>query len=211
MNLVRKTVAATAAGVAVADDMAALSAFTEPGCAAAVWPRHLPAGFGDWINGLAPEQLPCGRVVTPAAEIAAVTRALFDEARTPAGPHRDWLARDIATLAAMFAEMNGARHLRLRLDVVDTNACRRFHIDAIRARLVCTYRGTGTQYGISTAGAEPDPIFTVDTGSPFLMRGTLWPAKPATGLLHRSPPIEGSGETRLLLVLDPIYDPDDAS
>jgi len=43
------------------------------------------------------------------------------------------------------------------------------------------------------------------------MRGTLWPAKPATGLLHRSPPIEGSGETRLLLVLDPIYDPDDAS
>ncbi|HMB12384.1 MAG TPA: DUF1826 domain-containing protein, partial [Roseovarius sp.] len=33
---------------------------------------------------------------------------------------------------------------------------------------------------------------------------------PPSGLLHRSPPIEGSGETRLLLVLDPVDDPEEA-
>ena len=32
---------------------------------------------------------------------------------------------------------------------------------------------------------------------------------PITGLLHRSPPIEGTGETRLVLVLDPIDDLDE--
>ncbi|ESQ13779.1 MAG: hypothetical protein N838_33160, partial [Thiohalocapsa sp. PB-PSB1] len=50
---------------------------------------------------------------------------------------------------------------------------------------------------------------TVPTGAPILLRGTLWPEQPKSGLLHRSPPIEGSGETRLLLVLDPMDGPED--
>ena len=50
-------------------------------------------------------------------------------------------------------------------------------------------------------------IFDVPTSSPIVMRGTLWPTKESSGFLHRSPPIEGSGKTRLLLVLDPISDP----
>ena len=130
-------------------------------------------------------------------------------ANLPAGPERDWLQKDIVRLADMFSGLMSATFLRLRLDVVTTNACRRFHIDAIAARLVCTYRGTGTQYGISTDGADPQRVFAVQTGSPILLRGTLWPAEPPSGLLHRSPPIEGTGETRLVLVLDPVTDPED--
>ena len=57
------------------------------------------------------------------------------------------------------------------------------------------------QYGISTDGREPKRIFTVPTGAPILLRGTKWPEPPHSGLLHRSPPIEGSGLTRLVLVL----------
>ena len=45
--------------------------------------------------------------------------------------------------------------------------------------------------------------------APILLRGTLWQERPRTGLLHRSPPIEGTGETRLVLVLDPIDDPEE--
>ncbi|MEO1549526.1 MAG: DUF1826 domain-containing protein, partial [Pseudomonadota bacterium] len=67
----------------------------------------------------------------------------------------------------------------------------------------------GTQYGISVDGTEPARVFTVQTGAPILLRGTEWPEEPKSGLLHRSPPIEGSGETRLVLVLDPIFDPVD--
>jgi len=99
-----------------------------------------------------------------------------------------------------------APYLRLRVDVVATNACRRFHVDVLTARLICTYRGTGTQYGVSKGGAEPTDIFTVPTGSPIVLRGKLWPEHPSSGLQHRSPPIEGTGETRLVLVLDPVHD-----
>jgi len=101
----------------------------------------------------------------------------------------------------------GAPYVRLRVDRITTNACRRFHVDAITARLICTYRGTGTQYGNATEGAQPEQVFTVPTGCPMLLRGRLWPEAPHAQLLHRSPPIEGSGETRSVLVLDPIFDP----
>jgi hypothetical protein len=113
-------------------------------------------------------------------------------------------------LANIFAGAFASSFLRLRLSPVNTNACRRFHIDAITARLICTYRGTGTQYGISKDGTPPRGIFTVPTGAPIVLRGTNWPERPASGLLHRSPPIEGTDETRLVLVIDPIFDPEDA-
>jgi hypothetical protein len=77
----------------------------------------------------------------------------------------------------------------------------------VTARLVCTFRGAGTQYGISADGAEPGRIFTVPTGAPIVLRGARWPERPRSGLLHRSHPIEGTDQTRLVLVLDPVDDP----
>ncbi len=138
-----------------------------------------------------------------------VVHRTCDLAGTPGGPERDMLIDDAAALASIFAELVKVPFLRLRLDVVTTNACRKFHIDAVTSRLVCTYRGTGTQYGISTDGADPERVFTVPNGAPIVLRGTLWPTNPKSCLLHRSPPIEGTGETRLVLVLDPVADPDE--
>lgn len=52
-------------------------------------------------------------------------------------------------------------NLRLRFDVINFNGCPKFHVDAVKARLVCTYRGTGTQYGLSVDGQDPEQIVTV--------------------------------------------------
>lgn len=116
------------------------------------------------------------------------------------------LVEDIAAMAYIFGSIMDTPYVRLRLDVINTNACRKFHIDRIKARLICTYRGTGTQYGASEFGDDPKCIFTTPTGSAILLRGSLWKASAVPKLLHRSPPIEGTGETRLVLVLDPIMD-----
>ncbi|MEO1154763.1 MAG: DUF1826 domain-containing protein [Pseudomonadota bacterium] len=62
----------------------------------------------------------------------------------------------------------------------------------------------------STACAEPPQISQAPTGAPMILRGTLLPQDSPSGLRHRSPPIAGTGETRLVLVLDPIYDIADA-
>ncbi len=208
MNIVATSFDGAEPSVVISDDPDAFSAFLQPDCAAAVWRRQVPTATQSWLNALDPEVLPRGRVILPSQTVADTVAHLFDMAGVPDGAERDWLHADIVSLAQMFGALMQARFLRLRLEPVTTNACRKFHLDAITARLVCTYRGTGTQYGVSTDGGNPKRVLTVPTGAPILLRGSLWPAVPDRGLLHRSPPIEGSGETRLLLVLDPIFDPD---
>ncbi|SFD78617.1 DUF1826 domain-containing protein [Roseivivax sediminis] len=171
-----------------------------------IWQRRPLAAFQAWLDGLDAAQLPRARVVLRPDAVRAAATAACESAATPDGPERRRFIDDVAALADIFADVMDARWLRLRFDVVDGNACRRFHTDRVSARLVCTYRGTGTQYGLGGTG-DPEAIRTVPTGAPFVMRGTLWPVRPDPGLVHRSPPIEGSGETRLLIVLDPVDEP----
>ena len=209
MNFVRKTIKDAEVGVGVADDPSGLRAFLQPGCAAAIWRRTLPKHVHTWLETLTEDALPNGRVILPKDTVAETVGHLCDASGLPNGDQRAWLEADITKMAGLFADLMQAQYLRLRLDKIQTNACRKFHVDAITARLVCTYRGTGTQYGVSADGTDPQRVFTVPTGAPVLLRGTLWPTDPPSGLLHRSPPIEGTGETRLVLVLDPVFDPDE--
>ena len=141
--------------------------------------------------------------------LPSTIRRICDDAGLPHGPERTWLETDIFLLADTLSALMSTRYMRLRLDVVTTNACRKFHIDAITARLVCTYRGSGTQYGVSRDDGDPEHIDETPTGFPILLRGTRWPPQATTDVLHRSPPIEGTGEIRLVLVLDPVFDMDD--
>ncbi|MFQ6549637.1 DUF1826 domain-containing protein [Aestuariibius sp. 2305UL40-4] len=209
MSLAEQSRPEAAIGVTVTDAPKGLSAICNPGCAAAIWRRQAMPGFQRWIDALDPGQLPDGRVILQPDAVRQTVLQLCQLSGLPDAPERDRLIADIAALADIFAGLMDARYLQLRLTAVATNACRRFHVDAVTARLVCTYRGTGTQYGPSTDGADPQQVATVPTGAPILLRGTLWPGEPPSGLLHRSPPIEGTGETRLVLVLDPVFDLDE--
>lgn len=118
------------------------------------------------------------------------------------------LIDDAAALAGIFASVMEASYLKLRFDRITNDACTKFHTDAVTARLICTYRGPGTQYGFLNGEAEPRQILSTTTGSAMVLRGTRWPERPQSGLRHRSPPIEGTKTTRLVLVLDPIVDPE---
>ena len=196
------------ASVSVAETAKDLSAIHQSDCPAVVWHRNPMDDVHTWLETLSPAQLPKTRMILRPDAVRNATLEVCETSQTPKCAARDRFVDDVAALADIFAKLMNADWLRLRLDVVSTNACRRFHIDALTARLVCTYRGTGTQYGIATDGADPARVFTVPTGAPIVLRGTLWPEHPKSGLLHRSPPIEGTGETRLVLVLDPVADPE---
>ena len=174
--------------VQIARDAAGFAAIRDADCAAVLWQRAAPDKLTDWLDGLPVEQLPKARLVVRAGDV----RRAVDE------------------VCDAFAALLGASHVRLRLDVVTANMCPKFHIDAVPARLICTYRGTGTQYGLSRGGADPDRVVTVPTGAAIVLRGTEWPDAPLPDLRHRSPPIAGTGETRLLLVVDPAAEVDDA-
>ena len=206
MIFARKPQAEALPAVGVTDTPEGLSGIRQAGCAAAIWRRVPKPDFQAWIDALPPEQLPRMRVTLRPDRVHEALTDIMDVCGTPDCRERRILIDDAAAMSAIFAEVMQAPYLRLRLDVITGNACRKFHIDAVTARLVCTYRGTGTQYGVAQTGEDPRRVFTVPTGAPILLRGTLWPVTPNAGLLHRSPPIEGSGETRLLLVLDPVED-----
>lgn len=195
--------------IALAETPRGLSAIHRPECAATIWSREPLPSFQSWINALEPERLPKARVILRPENVRKAAADCCDLCGTPDCAERVRLVEDTAALAGIFAGLMGAQYLRVRFDVITTNACRNFHVDAVTARLICTYRGTGTQYGLSTDGAEPERVFTAPTGAPILLRGTLWPESPRSGLLHRSPPIEGSGETRLVLVVDPVAEPEE--
>ena len=163
----------------------------------------------EWIENLNFDDLPSARLILDPSKVHSTLNLLFDEAGTPDGTHRRWLIEDITQVTHFFADLMGSPFVRLRIDRVTTNACKKFHIDCILARLICTYRGTGTQYGLANAAGDPETIHTVPTGAAIVLRGKRWPSKAKLDLVHRSPPIQGTGQTRLVLVLDPISNLDE--
>ena len=147
-----------AIGVAVVRKPEELTHLLKSDCGAALWQRKVLPDFQRWIDGLTPENLPRGRLILRPDAVRDAVAQLCDLADMPDRPHRTRLIDDIAALSDIFAKLMDARWLRLRLNAVTTNACRKFHVDAITARLVCTYRGAGTQYGNAPRGRSPDRV-----------------------------------------------------
>lgn len=147
-------------------------------------------------------------IVRPVEELAT---SLPDELATAGYPTAiaRLLAADVATLASALATIAGVSRVSIRLDVVETDACRRFHADYVTARLICTYVGPGTQWLTAADAAALGEGATVDsltvqslaTGDVGLFKGKTW--APDAPIVHRSPPILTTGERRLLLVIDP--------
>lgn len=193
----------------MAETPADLAAIHRPDCAAAIWRRQPLPSFQSWIDQVSPDQLPETRIILSPEKVHSAVSHICELCGTPNCVERARLIDDVSALADIFAGLMNASYLMFRLDIVATNHCRQFHKDTIPVRLICTYRGTGTQYGFSMDRAEPQRVETVPTGAPIILRGNRWLEHPTSGLVHRSPPIEGSGETRLVLVLDPVAAPDE--
>lgn len=111
------------------------------------------------------------------------------------------LRADILALARRFAAFMQVETVRLRLEAVTTNACRKVHADYTDLRLISTYYGPGTDY--LPAGAEPSEssLHRMAAGDIGLFKGRLY-GEDHLPCLHRSPPIEETGEVRLVLVID---------
>ena len=194
--------------VHMVEDPSDLRVFSEKNYPAVIWSRQLLPEVQTWIDQIDPNLLPNSRKVLHKSAIQETLEDVFNNARTPQSDQLDWLLKDITKLGKVFSNLMQVDFLRLRLDVVSTNSCRKFHVDAVTGRLICTYRGEGTQCGISRDENEPIDIFSVPTGSPVLLSGLLSSKENGLELLHRSPPIEGTGVKRFVLVFDPIIDPE---
>ncbi|WP_342451502.1 DUF1826 domain-containing protein [Neoroseomonas nitratireducens] len=182
---------------AVSADEAVLLEILRPEVALALWLRPEPAGWRRATDGLlaaAPFRAACED--RPEAALDRLRAGL-------PGPVPLDLATDMLRLAQFFSTFTGHERVRLRLEGVRDDSCRRLHIDAVGLRLLCTYRGAGTQWtmcGPDCRAPHQAPALAV-----ALLKGTRYAPPPPPGCLHRSPPVSHLPEgrrARLLFCID---------
>ncbi len=193
-------------------DYAVLHRIAEPDVALAIWHRPQAAGLAAWLDSLQAERLPEGHFIGPAACVPARLAALCDLVELADSPERRALIDDIAGLARGFAARAGSRDVDLRLEAIGHDACWRFHRDHVGYRLNATYRGPGTQWPPLEHAARAlraqrryrGPLNEFPRFAAGLFKGVVRAGTEA--IVHRSPPVAGSGQTRLFLCLNEVHD-----
>lgn len=202
---------------AIGDDALTLPRIFEPGIQLAQWLRPVDTQISGWLDRHADDlgsgfrqTLQPGR--TP------------DLARLPPGPGRDALADDLTLLAEMLGELLDAPTVGVRLEVVRQAMCPRLHVDRVGIRMLCTYRGPGTEWVEdafvdrrflgAASGGKPDEssglLLTghrIDSIEPFtvaLLKGSLWQGNGGRGIVHRSPSV--AQPPRVLVAFDAGWD-----
>lgn len=159
--------------------------------------------------------LPDVRCPTSAATFGADIDALLQRQGLDPRAFSAWRA-DLHRVAGLFFAVSGTADVTARLETTETDGCRRFHVDRTRLRLLCTYRGPGTEWlpdeqvdrDAQGNGAPNEQILRFGEPSRFepfwvgILKGDAYPGNAGRGLVHRSPPIAGSGRARLLFCLD---------
>ena len=197
---------------AFSTDLADLRRIGDPGCDYAVWIRRAPRAVKQFTRNCPVALLPNA---TFKSRFAGVYNAVLAAIPAGAGDGRAF-AYDVAKLAAIYRYMTGAENLRIRIERVPNDGCRLFHVDRVKVRLVCIYRGAGTEWlpesNVDRDGLKKgknDAIIRNPYGvrhlrpwAVALQKGELASGVPDSGLVHRSPPVRGIGDTRLVVVID---------
>ena len=171
----------------------ALAAIHQPGINLAIWQRAVPGDVAAEIARLDLCCLPEVRLVAPAEALAAPLAAAMAAWGAPA------LLNDVLALAGDFAAIMATPAISVRLEAIAGDACRRWHADYVTARLITTYLGPGTDW--LPDGAGEGDARRLPTGAVAMFKGHGW--APDAPIIHRSPPIAGTGQHRLVLVLNP--------
>ena len=146
------------------------------------------------------------------AFIADLRRRLpAPEAATPLIDH-------MATIAEAIAFLFDTQTIGIRVRLLNSAMCPRFHCDNLPARMVTTYFGPGSEWlpehAINRDGlGAPHPnrpdiatdasaIQRLLPGDIALLKGSGWEGCEAHGLVHRIPALE-HGSKRLLMSIDP--------
>lgn len=200
--------AALLSGIESCETSSGLAAISKPGTELVIWQRDLPASFRDWLDRIDARNLPDLRVLIAPRDLRRALEPLLDDCDMPSGNMRDLLVEDVHELVRGFAHITGSELVDARLERVSHDACWRFHRDNVEARLLTTYRGPATEW-VQPAYADQalreqkqfeGPLERFGLYDVAIFKGRR--AGLGSGIVHRSPPIEGTGHTRLILCLN---------
>lgn len=205
-------------------DMPDLVAIFEPSVQIAVLPRAADPNIERYLAAvIASRGFGSGfRTTLPVA--APGNAPAFSD--LPDLPGRDALVGDLARLAELYGDLLGCPSVGLRFEVIPRAMCPRFHVDHVGIRLLCSYRGAGTEWleegcadrrflGAGSGGQpdhlsglirDPARIQRVPTFGIALFKGDLWQGNAGRGVIHRSPAADDGVSPRLLVAIDAVWD-----
>lgn len=196
--------------IVICNSAEALSAITHRDIELVIWRRAVPTGFRRWIEGMDPAYWPDLRIASQYQNLKRTLQPHLDSSGMPADDMRDFLIEDIERLASIYSSVTGEDLVDVRLERVQDDACSKFHRDCVQARLLTTYCGPATEW-VQPAHAQQalneqkqyrGPLEHLEPFDVAIFKGSC--AGPGSGIVHRSPPISGTGHTRLLLCLNKL-------
>lgn len=199
-----------------------------------IWSREPDLGLRLWLESQLHE-LRWAEARVPIVDQRLDLSPLVE--KLPCHPMRDKLLADLDHLGRCFVRLlpTGAMmKLKASLGPVLDDQCRKLHVDWVLLRMLTTYIGPGTEWLPNAAvdrehvGASaccptdanraimraPNALRRARAGEVLLMKGEAWPGNTGKGLVHRSPAIEGLGETlsaRLVFTLSALAPPRERS
>ena len=190
-----------------------LKQIEEPDVNLCLWERAPQTAIEQELAVLAAHQLVDIRRVTSATTFAEDVRSLFLEQALDPDQFAQFRA-DLEQLAERFFGIVGGGEPRFRVFTTGSDDCRRFHVDRKRWRLLCTYRGPGTEW-LQDDQVDREALACCAPNEAILKFGQcsrfepIWvglfkgdPDNVGRGLVHRSPAIAAAGRTRVVFCLD---------
>ena len=173
-----------------------------------IWKRSLPDKLQTWLGQMSIDHLPNVRVLVRTSDVRGAMELALKHPNLRVKNVTDLLIEDIEDLALVYAEITGEEMVDIRLERVSDNACWKFHRDYVKTRLLTTYLGPTTEWILPEYGEQAlrqqllfkGPIENLAPDDVAIFKGCSSATEP--GIVHRSPPIEGTGYTRLLLCLN---------
>ncbi len=205
-----RTSAISDVGIATCDASDDLAVINKPDIDLVIWRRTLPLWLRTWLDRLDASCLPDLRILVRPGDLRCAVETQLDEFGMPPGDMRDMLIGDIDDLVSAFADITRSDLVDVRLESISHDACWKFHRDCVEARLLTTYRGPATEW-VQPIHAEQalreqkrfkGPLEHIRSNDVAIFKGSC--AGPGSGIVHRSPPIAGTGYTRLLLCLNKL-------
>jgi hypothetical protein len=199
----------------IADQPTTLDAIHSPGVNLCLWQRPAQPAIIQELSSLQAATLPDVRCSTSPNSFDNDVKTLLQQQDLDPSAFKYWHT-DLCRLAELYFSISGNSDATMRLVTTKEDDCPRFHVDQTQLRMLCTYRGPGTEWltddqvdrGALSSGASNEAIIRFGEPKKFdlfwvgIMKGNAYPGNAGHGLVHRSPQISGSGKTRVMFCLD---------
>ena len=197
----------------IGDSAAVLQRATDPDVHLSLWRRPVNEAIVQELAQLKASDLSNTRRATSCASFDTDVSALLQEQGHDPAAFQS-LRADMSQLITIFSAVSSGRDMKFRLLTTGSDDCRRFHLDRLQWRLLCTYQGPGTEW-LTDAQVDREALVRCRPNGEVLRFGqasrfeTCWvgilkgdPKNIGSGQVHRSPPIADSGRVRVLFSID---------